>query len=117
MSLKSYTQGLNAEILAILYLFFKGYRILNWRFKTSLGEIDILAEKRGALVCVEVKQRADIASALEAVTPAMRSRIARCAKAYVSQNPHYFNKSIRFDLIAISGLRIRHLDNAWPEPT
>lgn len=113
----SYTQGLYAEVIAILYLFFKGYKILKWRFKTPLGEIDILAEKKGELVCVEVKQRAGLQQALEAVTPKARERISRCARIFVSQKPGYFNKSIRFDLIAISGLRIRHLDNAWFEHT
>lgn len=117
MRKRSHQQGLRAEILAIIYLFFKGYRILNWRFKTPVGEIDILAEKGGHLVCVEVKQRADLNQALEAVTPVMKSRIARCARMFISKNPGYLNKSIRFDLIAISGLRIRHLDNAWFEPT
>lgn len=113
----SHTRGLQAEILAIVYLFFKGYRILKWRFKTPMGEIDILAEKSGQLVCVEVKQRADLNGALEAVTPMMRGRIARCARLFVAKNPGYLKNSIRFDLIAISGLHIRHLDNAWFEPT
>jgi len=117
MSLASYTQGLRAEWIAILYLFFKGYKILTWRFKTPVGEIDILAEKRGQLVCVEVKQRADLSAALEAVTPFMRWRMARSARFYVLRRPYYMDRSIRFDLIAISGFRIRHLDNAWPEPT
>lgn len=117
MKLTSYARGFYAEIAAILYLFFKGYKILRWRFKTSVGEIDILAEKKNHLVCIEVKQRADLQSALEAVTPMMRSRIARCARVFISKNPGYFNKTIRFDLIAISGLHIRHLDNAWYEPT
>ncbi len=113
----SHAQGLHAELLAIVYLFFKGYRILKWRFKTPIGEIDILAEKRGQLVCIEVKKRSDITGALEAVTPMMRGRISRCARLFVAKNPGYLRQSIRFDLIAISGLHIRHLDNAWFEPT
>lgn len=117
MSLVSYRQGMRAEMVAVLYLFFKGYKILRWRFKTPLGEIDILAEKSGQLVCVEVKQRADINNALEAVTSTARGRIGRAARYYVAKHPYYMNRSIRFDLITISGFRIRHLDNAWAEPT
>ena len=117
MKATSHARGLYAELIAILYLFFKGYRILKWRFKTSVGEIDIVAERSGHLVCIEVKNRADLNSALGAVTPMMRARIAQCAKVYISKNPGYFNKSVRFDVIAISGWRIRHLDNAWLEHT
>ena len=113
----SHAQGLYAEIIAIIYLFLKGYKILKWRFKTTLGEIDIVAEKSGVLVCVEVKQRAVLNNALEAVTPFARQRICRAAKLFVAARPGYFSKSIRFDLIAISGLRIQHLDNAWSEAT
>ena len=117
MKTTSHARGMQAEIVAIVYLFFKGYRILKWRFKTPLGEIDILAEKGGQLICIEVKRRANINQALEAVTPMMRARIARCARMFIAKNPGYLRQSIRFDLIAISGLRIRHLDNAWFEPT
>lgn len=117
MSLASHTQGMRAEIVAIIYLFLKGYKILRWRFKTPMGEIDILAEKAGHLVCVEVKQRADINAALEAVTQTARGRIGRAARYYVARHPYYISKAIRFDLIAISGFRIQHLDNAWQEST
>ena len=117
MKLTSHTRGLYAEMYALLYLFFKGYRILEWRYKTKLGEIDIIAEYRGQLVCVEVKNRTGIKSALEAVTPTMRGRIARCARHYLANNKRFNATSVRFDLIAISGIRIAHLDNAWDEPT
>lgn len=117
MKITSHMRGLYAEIYAILYLFFKGYRILKWRYKTKLGEIDIIAMHRGQLVCVEVKNRADMSSSLMAVTPVMRGRIARCARHYLAGNKEFSLSAIRFDLIAISGFRLVHLDNAWPEPT
>lgn len=117
MKLTSHARGLYAEIYALLYLFFKGYRILEWRYKTKLGEIDIIAEYRGQLVCVEVKNRSGMEGALEAVTPMMRNRIARCTRHYLAHNNRFSATSIRFDLIAISGIRIAHLDNAWNDPT
>ena len=113
----SHAIGLRAEIIAIIYLFFKGYRVLKWRFKTPVGEIDIIAEKSGQLVCIEVKSRKIMTGALEAVTPQARARIARAARMFISRNPGYLAQPIRFDLIAIAGLKIRHLDNAWADPT
>src|SRR5258708_40248810 len=46
--------GLSAESRAAALLIAKGYRILARRFRTPLGEIDIVARRRGVLVFVEV---------------------------------------------------------------
>ena len=62
-------KGRIAEICAAGLLLLKGYRILARRFKTPQGEVDLILRKRNALVCVEVKARADLGAALEAVTP------------------------------------------------
>src|SRR6266851_4978697 len=51
--------GLSAESRAAALLIAKGYRILARRFRTPLGEIDIVARRRGVLVFVEVKARDD----------------------------------------------------------
>ena len=50
--------GLSAESRAAAYLIAKGYRILARRWKTPLGEIDIVARRRYTLIFVEVKARA-----------------------------------------------------------
>lgn len=113
----SHARGLWAELLAILYLFFKGYNILVWRYKTRLGEIDIIARKGEALVFIEVKARADMDDALQSVTPRMRQRIGRAARHYVSAHQRNSFLNLRYDLIAISGFKIQHLDNAWPDHT
>lgn len=61
--------GRRAEVLAALWLMAKGYRILGFRLATPLGEIDLLAQRGRVLAVVEVKQRATIEDALDAVTP------------------------------------------------
>jgi hypothetical protein len=45
--------GRRREILAMLLLMAKGYRILGFRLRTPQGEIDVLAAKSGCLVVVE----------------------------------------------------------------
>ena len=42
----SYLYGIFSEIAAIIFLTFKGYTILDRRFKTKIGEIDIIAKKK-----------------------------------------------------------------------
>ena len=49
--------GLSAESRAAMLLIAKGYRIAARRWKTPLGEIDIVARRRRALIFVEVKAR------------------------------------------------------------
>jgi hypothetical protein len=50
--------GLSAESRAAGFLIAKGFRILARRWKSPLGEIDIVARRRHLLVFVEVKARA-----------------------------------------------------------
>ena len=49
--------GISAESRAAAFLIAKGYRILARRFRTPVGEIDIVAGRRNTLVFVEVKAR------------------------------------------------------------
>lgn len=120
MSLGTYQKGLWAEGLAILYLFLHGYRILHWRYKTRVGEIDLIARRGGTLAFIEVKNRATIEDALLCLTPAMRRRIGQAARQYLatrqgSDKAGEFPETMRYDLIAVAGLTVRHLDNAWAD--
>ena len=110
----TYRSGLAAEIIAALYLFFKGYRLLAWRYKTPQGEIDLVASRKGVLVFVEVKERPTLDGGLFAISPHMKSRITAAARAYLAYHRDFEAAPMRFDVIAISlPFSIRHLDNAW----
>ena len=114
----SYDKGILAEIYVALFLVLKGYKILAWRYKTRVGEVDLIARKRDTIVFVEVKQRPSLEKALEATTPRMRRRIAAASRHFLSRHiPSSPSFTARFDLAAIAGFRIRHLDNAWEEHT
>jgi len=63
-----YTRGIWAEYYAAFVLIFKGYRILGLRYKTKVGEIDLVARKGNVTIFTEVKFRDNEADALEAVT-------------------------------------------------
>src|SRR5262249_34934197 len=67
--------GLSAESRAAAFLVAKGYRILARRFRTPLGEIDIVARRRGVLVFVEVKARDNFDEAAEAIGKRQQNRI------------------------------------------
>lgn len=105
--------GRRAEIVAALMLAAKGYRILARRFATPVGEIDLVARKRRIVVFVEVKARADLDEAVFAVTPKTRRRIEAAARVFFSRHPELADDGVRYDIIALSDWRLRHLRDAW----
>lgn len=112
---KSYLRGLWAERLAYSYLWIKNYRILSTRYKTPVGEIDIVAQKGNTLCFIEVKYRRSQDDAALSISSQMKQRISRAADFYCMKNSSYVaGKDIRFDAMLIAPfLSIRHLDNAW----
>jgi len=106
--------GRTAETLAVLLLRIKGYRILARRLRTPPGEIDLIAQRGKLYAFIEVKARADEASALESLTVAQRQRIEHAAEWWIARNLHDGSFEIRFDLVTATPGRIpRHHTDAW----
>jgi len=106
--------GLSAESRAAMFLTAKAYRILARRWKTPFGEIDIIARRRRALVFVEVKARANLDDAVEAVTERGKQRIIAAAEFWLSSHPDDAQCFIRFDVILVApGKLPRHIANAF----
>ena len=105
-----------AEGAAELFLRAKGFDILERRYRTPVGEVDIIAIDGQYLVFVEVKARASIDVALESLTPKMRSRIQDAAYHFLSSYPQYAGYPMRVDVMAVKlPFTIRHLENAFME--
>ena len=79
--------GLSAESRAAALLIAKGYRILARRYRSAVGEIDIVARRRGVLVFVEVKAREKLADAAEAIGKRQQSRIIAAAEFWLAGRP------------------------------
>ena len=78
------------------------------------GEIDIVARRRGVLVFVEVKARASVDDAAEAVTERSKRRIVSAAEMWRARHPDHANGEIRFDVIVVPpGKMPRHIANAF----
>jgi putative endonuclease len=106
--------GLSAESRAAAYLIAKGYRIVARRFRSPVGEIDIVARRRGVLVFVEVKARAKLDDAAEAVIVPQRRRIVAAAEAWLAAHPDDANSDMRFDAVLVApGKMPRHIEAAF----
>jgi len=112
--LKTYhAQGHLAENLAAWVLRLKGYRILKRRYKTPLGEIDIIAARGKTLVAVEVKYRPSFDQAGEAITFKQRKRIEMALSLYL-RHLRWKPENIRFDAILLIPYKWpRHIVGAW----
>jgi len=106
--------GISAESRAAAFLIAKGFRILARRWKSPLGEIDIVARRFRLLVFVEVKARANLDDAAESLGERQQRRIAAAAEIWLSRNPDYVNCDMRFDAILVAPGKIpRHIPAAF----
>lgn len=114
MKTDRYRTGLYAEHLCRLVLRLKGYRILASRYKSPLGEIDIVAVKGRTVAIVEVKARASKRAAIEAILPRQRQRLERGALDFLARHPHFNQHNLRFDIMLVASRRLpTHIKDAW----
>lgn len=108
--------GRRAETLAAWYLRLKGYRIIESRYKTPVGEIDLIARRWGTTVFVEVKARKSAALERDAHLSVHVSRIVRAAKYYIARHPALAQASLRCDVIFLAPRQWpRHVMNAFSD--
>ncbi len=114
----TYRTGLMAEALCRWALRLKGYRVVASRYRSGLGEIDIVAVRGRTLALVEVKARGSRRAASEAVTPRQQDRLTRAAAAFLARNPRYNRYDVRFDVMLVTPWRWpAHIAAAWtPAP-
>ena len=96
--------GKSAEDRACQELLRQGYAILARRYRTRVGEIDIVARDGSVVVFVEVKARADnhCGHPAESVTLWKQRRIAAMATDYLTRH-RLHHAPCRFDVVAITG--------------
>jgi len=109
---QAFREGHGAEWLAAAFLMLKGYQVLGFRLKTRGVEIDILARQGKTAVVVEVKRRATIEAALNAVDPRQLERLRAAGAALLRQRPSLAGLALRIDTVALAPGRVpRHRRN------
>ncbi len=109
----AYQFGIWAEYCVILILWIKGFRIIARRYKTKVGEIDIVASKKNIVAFIEVKARKDT-HAKEVVSKTQQARICRAAMLFIAKKKKFANLNKRFDLvIVVPWSWPRYIPNAW----
>ena len=114
MRLKAEQRGHFAEGLAAWSLRLRGWRILAKRYRTPLGEIDLIARRGDLIAVVEVKARQSLIEAMDAVSPSAQKRIMGSADLWLSRQKDAAKLSIRFDIVAVLPWRLPiHVERAF----
>ena len=112
--LAAFRTGLSAESRAALLLLAKGFRIAARRWKSPLGEIDIVARRGRLLLFVEVKARESVDHAAFSLSDRQKRRIVAAAQTWLARHPHDVGRDIRFDVILVAPRRMpRHIQAAF----
>ena len=112
----SYFFGLLAEYYVAFILLFKGYRLIKHRYKTKLGEIDLIMTRGKDLIAIEVKaRRNDNCQIGEVVSIKQLYRINNALRVFLGRyGNRYTNFTIRTDIVLVhKNLFIKHLKNVW----
>ena len=93
--------GDSGEQIALLFLENHGYKIINknWRFKHK--EVDIIAQKDGKVIFIEVKTRSNpyFEPPSQAVTIKKQRLLIEAANQYLIQNQ--IDMESRFDVVSV----------------
>lgn len=112
--------GRRGELAALVMLWLKGYRLRHRNWRGPRGELDLVMQRRGEIVFVEVKTRSgeSFGGARAAVDHEKRRRLTAAASSYLSRFS-LWERPCRFDVVAVERSkrwpfwRLAHLESAF----
>lgn len=94
------------EDAASTYLKRQGIRTLMRRYRCRMGELDLVCTDETTLIVVEVRARSSrhVVSALASIDARKRRRIILATRHLLMRHPAWYNRPLRFDVIAIDDI-------------
>jgi putative endonuclease len=115
--MNSYGRGKWAEYYALFYLLLHGYWPQKIRYKTRVGEIDLIVKRGKTIVFMEVKYRETYDDGAYAISDKSKARIRRAAEQYMLEKEFESSNmgfDLRFDAVIVTkNYRINHIHNAF----
>lgn len=112
----SYKTGIYAENLVIIFMFFKGYRLIKHRYRNYAGEIDLIFLRFKVVIFVEVKARTGDIDYFGLVSCYQKSRIIRASEVFLAKYDKRDKYTKRFDVCVVNSIipwKIKHMKNIW----
>ena len=109
----AYRKGLIGEEKALEYLLDLGMKLLETRYHSPYGEIDLVMADADGIAFVEVKSRTKgtKGTGLVAITRTKQRRLIRTALYYIAE--HGYAGVMRFDALEITSAGIHYIKNAF----
>ncbi len=95
-------KGYLGELISVIFLMLKGFKILHWRYKTKFGEIDIIAKKKNLICFIEVKSRKSEEKCFDAITQKQLKRIQQASFIFLEKKHFLSDYLTRYDVMLIS---------------
>jgi putative endonuclease len=94
--------GQRGEDYAAQYLLDRGHALCARNWRCPVGEIDLVTQKDGQLIFVEVRTRRGdrLGTPEESITPAKRARLIAAAQTYLDEHDQ-LERDWRIDVVAI----------------
>ena len=107
-------RGREGEQRAAAFLQAQGYRICARNHHARGGEVDLICEKGELLCFVEVRARtsATVSAPEATVTRAKQRKVVKAALDFMMRH-QTGPRAIRFDVIAVVGTELLHIENAF----
>ena len=118
MSAATQALGETGERVAERWLARQGWRIIQRRFRSGHRDIDLVAERDGMVIFVEVKARTGdrFGDPVEAVGWRKQRELARSAAVWIARHGR-LGESYRFDVVGVllqgERVRVRHVRGAF----
>ena len=102
MGMESYKNGKAGEDIAERYLIQRGYKIIERNYRSSQGEVDIIAREKDTFAFIEVKTRRSTAFGPPqmAVNQKKQEQLSKAA-LYFLKEKRLEEAKARFDVVAI----------------
>jgi uncharacterized protein (TIGR00252 family) len=98
--------GRRGESQAVRFLEEKSFSILDRNWRTNRGEIDIIAERKGALHFVEVRSRSQFHEMAQVFPQAKQAKLGQLAELYLMTHPQYRDQPVQIDLLVVEPSQI-----------
>ena len=111
--LTNFDKGIKAEKVVAKFISSAGFKIIQHRYVSPYGEIDLIAANKNLLLFCEVKSRSKCLHK-EVLCNRQVKRITKSAEYFLMENPQYNNFNCRFDFVLLSEDKIiEYIQNAW----
>ena len=106
------------ERIAERWLRRRGWRVVQRRFRNGHRDIDLVVERDGTIVFVEVKARKgpEFGGPVQAVNYRKRKQLERSAMVWIDRHGRE-DESYRFDVVGVlldgAAVRVCHVENAF----